>query len=84
MTRDEIQSKVLNSLGQIAPEADLSRLKPTIRIRDQLDMDSMDFLNFLIALNKDLNVDVPERDYPKLVTLDGLVGYLESVTANKT
>lgn len=84
MTRDEIRTKVLSSLSQIAPEADLNRLKPSVRIRDQLDLDSMDFLNFLIALNKELNADVPERDYPKLVTLDGLLNYLESLPALKS
>lgn len=81
MTRDEIRATVFRILGQIAPEADVQRLKPTVRLRQQLDLDSMDFLNFLIALDKDLKIEIPERDYPKLATLDGLLTYLESLLA---
>jgi acyl carrier protein len=79
MTRDEIHNAVLNTLGQIAPEANLAKLKPTARLRAQLDMDSMDFLNFLIALNKELHVEIPERDYTRLATLDGCVNYLDAL-----
>ena len=76
MTPDEIRQGVLDALGAIAPEADLGRLKPKVSFRDQLDIDSMDFLNFVIALNKRWGVEIPERDYPKLLTLDGAVAYL--------
>lgn len=78
MTQDEIRQIVLRTLGQIAPEADLSRLKPDRRIRDQLDVDSMDLLNFVIGLHKELRVEIPEADYAKLATLDGCVAYLAS------
>lgn len=78
MTRDEIRDTVFRALGKIAPEANLNKLKPTARIREQLDIDSMDFLNFLIALNKELRVEIPERDYPRLVTLEGCINYLET------
>lgn len=76
MTESEIRDRILTALGNIAPEADLSKLKPGGRIRDQLDIDSMDFLNFVIAVHEDLGVDIPERDYAKLATLDGCVSYL--------
>lgn len=76
MTQDEIRGVVLRVLGQIAPEAELSKLKPKLRIRDQLDLDSMDVLNFVIGLHKELGVDIPEADYPKLATLDSCVAYL--------
>lgn len=76
MTKDEIRETVLRILGQIAPEADLSQIKPDLRIRDQLDIDSMDLLNFVIGLHKELGVDIPETDYPKLTTLDGCIDYL--------
>jgi acyl carrier protein len=76
VTKDEIREIVLRILGQIAPEADLSRIKPDLRIRDQLDIDSMDLLNFVIGLHKELRVDIPETDYPKLATLDGCIDYL--------
>ena len=79
MTKDEIRGIVLRALGQIAPEADLSQLKPHLRIRDQLDVDSMDLLNLVIGLHKELQVDIPEADYAKLATLDGCVDYLASL-----
>jgi acyl carrier protein len=78
MTKDEIREKVLRALSQVAPEADLSQLKPNLRIRDQLDIDSMDLLNFVIALHKELNLEIPEADYSKLATLEGCVEYLAS------
>ena len=76
MTKPEIKETVLLVLGQIAPEADLSQMKPDMRIRDQLDIDSMDLLNWVIGLHKELKVDIPEVDYPRLATLDGCVDYL--------
>ena len=78
MTKQEIKETVLRVLGQIAPEADLSRIQPSLRIRDQLDIDSMDLLNWVIGLHKELNVDIPETDYPRLATLDGCIDYLAS------
>ncbi len=76
MTDEEIRSTVLRLLSDIAPEADLASIKPNVNIRDQLDIDSMDFLNFVIAVDKELHVDIPERDYPKLATLDACMAYL--------
>lgn len=67
---------VLKILGEIAPEADLSQLKPDVSFRDQLDIDSMDLLNFVIALHKALGVDIPETDYPHLASLNGCIAYL--------
>jgi len=76
VTKDEIRTVVLRSLGEIAPEADPATIKPDVGFRDQLDLDSMDFLNFVIALHQALGVDIPEADYPRLATLDGCVEYL--------
>ena len=78
MTRDEIRATVLRTLGEIAPEADLSTLKADVSFRDQLDVDSMDLLNFVIAVHAALHVEIPEADYPRLATLDGCVDYLTS------
>ena len=78
MTKDELKATVLRVLGEIAPEADLSQLKPDRRIRDQLDIDSMDALNFIIGLHKELKVEIPEADYPKLITLNSCTEYLAS------
>lgn len=76
MTPNEIRSAVQETLGAIAPEADLAQLKPDVGFRDQLDLDSVDFLNFVIALHKRLHVEIPEKDYPKLATLQGCIDYL--------
>ena len=53
-------------------------IAPTADLREALDIDSMDFLNFVIAVHHRLGVDIPELDYPKLVTLDGAIGYLKA------
>ncbi len=76
MTDGELRETVLRVLGEIAPEADPTTLKADVSFRDQLDIDSMDFLNFAIALHEELGVEIPEADYPKLATLDGCVEYL--------
>lgn len=76
MTRDELRATVLRVLGEIAPEADLASLKPDVAFRDQLDLDSMDNLNFVIGLHAALGVEIPEADYPKLATLDRCLDYL--------
>jgi acyl carrier protein len=76
MTREQIQSAVIKVLGDIAPEVEVASLTPGTRIRDDLDLDSMDFLNFVSGLHDALGVDVPEADYPALATLEGCVTYL--------
>jgi acyl carrier protein len=76
MTDAEFRETVLDTLGDIAPGADLAALPPEKDLREELDIDSMDFLNFVIALHEKLGVDIPEADYPQLVTLNGAVGYL--------
>jgi acyl carrier protein len=76
MSRDEIREAVLRVLGEVAPEAEGAALAPDLDLRDQLDIDSMDFLNFAIGLHEALGVEVPERDYPLVTTLDGCVDYL--------
>jgi acyl carrier protein len=78
MNAEEIRAIVLRVLGQIAPEADLNAVQGNVNLRDQLDIDSMDFLNFLIALDNQLHVDIPERDYGRLTTLDACVDYLST------
>ncbi len=75
-TRTEIQAAVLGALSSVAPEVDPSALDPTLPLREQLDLDSMDFLNFAVALHAAVGVDVPERDYAKIATLDGCVNYV--------
>jgi acyl carrier protein len=76
MNKDEIRSRVIKTLSGIVPELDSATLKPAVSLRDQLDVDSMDFLNFLIALHSEFGVDVPEADAGKLATIDACVDYL--------
>jgi acyl carrier protein len=73
---DDIRKVVQEELGNIAPEADLASLDPAADLRDALDVDSMDFLNFITAIHHRLGIDIPEIDYPKLGTLSGAVAYL--------
>jgi acyl carrier protein len=79
MTKDELRATVLRVLGEIAPEAELDRIKPAVSFRDQLDLDSMDFLNFVIGLHQTLGVDIPESDYPKFASLEGCIEHLASL-----
>jgi acyl carrier protein len=76
VTSDEIRAAVLAALARIAPEADLGALRPDLPVRDQVDIDSMDFLNFLVEIHRTLGVDVPEADYHDFSTLDRAVTYL--------
>ena len=76
MNPDQLKAEVLTALGNVAPELDPGTLDPKRDLRDQLDLDSMDFLNFVVGLHKALGVDIPEADYRKLGTLDACVAYL--------
>jgi acyl carrier protein len=76
MSPEAIRATVLRCLGEVAPEADLAALRADRPIRDQLDIDSMDFLNFVIGLDRALGVAVPEGDYGELGTVDACVRYL--------
>jgi acyl carrier protein len=72
---DEIKALVLRELGKIAPEAG-SDLDPDADLREQIDLDSMDILNLMIAIHEATGVEIPEADYPKLTTLNACVAYL--------
>jgi acyl carrier protein len=71
-----LRQAVFDVLRRIAPEVSADEIKPSTPLRDQIDLDSMDWLNFLVALHEKLGVDIPEADYAKLVTLDDLLAYL--------
>lgn len=85
-TEREITAAVFAALRRVAPDCDPTTLQPTENIREALEIDSYDFLQLLIALNKQLGVDVPEADYGKLQTLTDLTAYLRirSGEANTT
>ena len=76
MSDVDIRKSVQEELNNIAPEIDLASVAPAADLREALDIDSMDFLNFVTAIHHRLGVDIPELDYPKLVTLDGAIAYL--------
>jgi len=77
MTRDEIKRGLFEEIGNIAPEVDLAIVPDDADLRDALDIDSISFLNLIIAINLRFGVDVPELDYPKLRNLRGAMAYLE-------
>ena len=83
MTESDIKEREIRVRGAImgivmviAPDADLSNVKDNVRLRDQIDMDSMDFLDVVMELRKRYKIEVPKEDYMKLATLDGCVEYL--------
>lgn len=76
MTEQELREAVKCALHRIAPEADLDSVAGDADLREKIDLDSMDVLNFLVTLHEKLKVDIDERDYGRLRTIDGCVGYL--------
>ena len=77
MTNDDIKKLVTEIIADIAPDEDLSGLKPDVRLREQLQLDSMDFLDIVMELRKRHGIEVPEADYMQLATLDSCANYLE-------
>jgi len=77
MNREDLQSRVLQLLTAIAPDVDAAAVIPGIDFRDQFDFDSMDTLNFAIALQRELGVEVAEAEYSRLASLDKCVQYLQ-------
>lgn len=85
MAPEEIRTAIIEILEDIAPDEDLTDLKDEVAFRDQLELDSMDFLDIVMELRKRYRVQVPEEDYPNLNSMDSTVTYLtpkmENVTA---
>ena len=77
MAPAEIREEVIDILQDIAPDEDLSNLKDDVAFRDQLELDSMDFLDIVMELRKRYQLQIPETDYPELATLRSCVNYLE-------
>jgi acyl carrier protein len=75
-SREEIRALVIDTLAAIAPEVDFATIAPDQPLREQVDIDSFDFLNVIIRLHERLGVDIPEADYGQLTTLDATVDYL--------
>ena len=77
MTKEEIKSVLLEIVSEIIPDEDLTNLKGDIPIREQVELDSMDFLDIIMELRKRYGIEVPEDDYMQLATIDSSVAYLE-------
>jgi acyl carrier protein len=80
MTSLDLRTTILDVLTDVAPEIEREQIDARIDLREQFDLDSMDFLNFVLGLHKALGVDIPEADYRKIGTLDGCIAYLAAKT----
>ena len=76
MTKEACQKLVIDIISDIAPDEDISSVKPDVRLRDQLQLDSMDFLDIVMELRKRHGIEVPEADYVQLASLDSCAAYL--------
>ncbi|MDR0351351.1 MAG: acyl carrier protein [Puniceicoccales bacterium] len=76
MTKEEIKGIVKDIIAEIAPDEDVSNIQSNVPLRDQLDLDSMDFLDIVMELRKKHNIEVPEADYKQLESLDSCADYL--------
>jgi len=76
MTGEGIREAVIEIIQEIIPDEDLGNIDPDKPLRDQIDLDSMDFLDIVMELRKRYTVEVPEKDYPELATLNSTVDYL--------
>jgi acyl carrier protein len=76
VNNDQLRALVIEVLSGIAPESDPGTVDPTTDLRDELDLDSMDELNLITRVSERMAIDIPERDYPHMRTLDGAVEYL--------
>ncbi|MCA2997289.1 MAG: acyl carrier protein [Rhodocyclaceae bacterium] len=83
MTEAEIRKNILEALAKVVPELEEQTLKSDKPVRDQLDMDSMDALNFMIGLHQTFEIEIPESAYAKLMTIDDCVRYVATAAANK-
>ncbi len=76
MNKAQLREVVLAALVEVAPDIDAASIDPSLDLAEQLDIDSMDFLNVVVVIHERTGIEIPERDYPKLSTLDDAVAYL--------
>jgi len=82
MTRPEIRDVIIGILERIAPDEDLSNLDDAVAFREQMELDSMDFLDIVMELRKQYRVQIPESEYEHLITMNSTVDYLEPKLAD--
>lgn len=80
MTEEDIHKKLVHHLGHIAPEIPFDSIDPKADLRDEFDIDSMDFLTLITALGKDFSLAMPEADYDQMRSVQGLIEYLGAHT----
>lgn len=73
-----VRNTVLDELGRIAPEVEIEAIDPARPLREQVDLDSMDWLRFLTAVSRSLAIEIPDRAARRLATVDALCGFLEA------
>jgi acyl carrier protein len=78
VTDDALKALILREVGNIAPEIDVEQIDPAVSLREQVDLDSMDMLNLLIAIHEATGVDIPEADYAKMASINDAVAYLRA------
>ncbi len=76
MNKEEAREVLLQALGEVAPEIDPGAIDPDVPLGEQLDLDSIDFFKLVVAVAERTGIEVPERDYPQLATLNGAIAYL--------
>ena len=77
MTRDEVRQVIISILKDIAPDEDVNSIEDDVVLREQIDLDSMDFLDIVMELRKRFNIEVPESDYPELASMASCIQYLQ-------
>ena len=83
MTGQEIRKSIIEILSDIAPDEDYDGLKDNVSFREQLSMDSMDMLDIVLELRKRFKIQIPEEDYPNLVSMESTLAYLEPLLGDK-
>jgi acyl carrier protein len=81
MTKQDIKVAIVKELHRIAPDISLEDIDPAEDLRDEFDIDSMDFLTLVTALGKRFDLEMPEADYPKMRSFDALLDYLSAQTS---
>lgn len=80
-TNEQLRDVMIRALSEVAPEVDPASIDPDANLAEQLDIDSIDFLNVIVSVHEQTGIEIPERDYPKLATLTGAVAYLSAAAA---
>ena len=83
MTKDEVREVIVSILKDIAPDEDVSSIEDDVVLRDQIDLDSMDFLDIVMELRKRFNIEVPESDYQELASMASCIQYLQPLLKDR-